>query len=162
MMLTSAALVGCGTTTHVGPTRASTAEASAPDRISPVPMTTPPGFTQPAQGDGPGCDEPPARIVEMINAGFTNGEHIEDVAALDGDNASTYVAGNIYEASGARGSSHNAWLYRDGAIYALTKDARRHTLFTDGRGMIPDDFFSGADWELLGQCINASARAAGK
>ncbi len=98
----------------------------------------------------------------MINAGFTNGEHIEDVAALDGPSASTYVAGNIYEASGARGSSHNAWLYRDGAIYALSKDARKHTLFTDGRDIADADFFTSADWETLGECINAAARAAGK
>ena len=98
----------------------------------------------------------------MINAAFTNGQHLEDVQALDGPSASTYVAGNIYTSAGVRDSSHNAWVYLDGQVYALTKDARRDTLFTDGRDLVPDDFFSSADWETLGDCINAAARAAGK
>lgn len=107
------------------------------------------------------CDPAPARLVEMINAGFTDGEHLEDVTALSAPRAGTYIAGNIYTENGRSLSSHNAWVYTNGAIYALTKDARKHSLFTDGRNLVPD-FFSSADWELLGQCINAAARAAGK
>lgn len=151
----TATLAGCGGSKSTAPTTTS----DTISHISPIPMTIPPGQAAPPSSSA--CDPAPARLVDMINDNFTDGQRLEDVAALDAPSASVYIAGNIYNSSGMRDSSHNAWLYRDGTIYALTKDARRDTLFTDGRDLVPD-FFSSDAWSALGECINAAARAAGK
>lgn len=160
----AAVLVGCGSEQSGNAPDATTTRTMADNipRISPIPIPVPSDMTTPSPAAAAGCDEAPARLVELIDAGFTDGQHLEDVQALDGRRASTYIAGNIYTAEGVRDSSHNAWLYVNGEIYALTKDARRDTLFTDGRDLIPEDFFSSDDWSDLGECINAAARAAGK
>lgn len=126
----------------------------------PSPASAPPVVSAPAAAAA--CDEAPARIVDIINASFTNGQQLGEGVALDGPKASTYVAGNIYTADGQRDSSHNAWVFQNGAVFALTKDARRDTMLADGRDLVPVDFFSGDDWSTLGDCIDAAARTAGK
>lgn len=102
------------------------------------------------------CDEAPARVVEMINAAFTNGEHLEHAQAVRGPNAMTFVGGNIYDAAGERVSSEDAWVLSNGAVYALTSDARRRTLLQDGRDL-------DQNWtqrvEPLGACVSRVARA---
>ena len=96
----------------------------------------------------------------MINAAFTNGQHLEHAAAIDGPQASTYVIGDITRADGQRENSSEAWVFREGVVYALTRNARRDTLFTDGRDLVPADFFS-TDLGVLSQCIAAARRTAG-
>jgi hypothetical protein len=103
------------------------------------------------------CDEAPAVIIDMINAGFTDGQYLEDVQAVNGPKASTYIAGNVMSADGERDSSHEAWVYSDGKVYALTKNARRDSLFTDGTDLFPE-FFSD-EYVTLDNCITNVTRA---
>lgn len=119
-----------------------------------APPLTPTSTAEPVPAK---CNEAPAVIVEMINASFTNGQHLEDAQALDGPDASTYVAGNIVRADGERDSSHEAWVFSGGVVYALTSNARRDTLFPDGRDLFP--LFFGQDYAKLDNCITNVTRA---
>lgn len=156
LVAVSSSVVSTPPTSTRSPTTATPTFGAGIPRISPIPIPVPPGMTTAPAASA--CDETPARIVEMIDAAFTNGQHLEDVQALDGPRASIYVGGNIVNAAGERESSHNAWLYANGQIYALTKDARRDTLFTDGRDLAPADFFSD-DFATLSDCITNLTRA---
>lgn len=121
--------------------RSSTTRSSAPSaaipRISPIPLTTPPGALPPT---GNRCQEAPSRIVEIINAAFINGEHIENTQSIDGPRGITYVGGDITSADGKRISSRDTWAVSGGAVYAITSDARRRTLLPDGRDLDPFDW----------------------
>ena len=171
VMVWSAALVACGggsSTEATTPGAAATTTVSDDiPRISPIPMTTPPtapapqdtpaGPPTPVPAAGPGCDEAPARIVEMINAAFANGEHLENMQSVSGPSGMVIVGANIVDPSGTRVSSADSWVMSGGAIYGLSSDARRHTLVPDGRDLIPD-------WptfnDAVGECVIAATRAA--
>lgn len=167
----SAALVACdgGSSTDTATTTPTTTTAAADGipRISPVPIPvpsdtpTPPNTAAapntPVPSAGPGCDEAPARIVEMINAAFTKGEHLENMQSVSGPSGTVIVGGNIVDATGTRVSSADSWVMSGGAIYGLSSDARRHTLVPDGRDVI-------GDWttynDAVGECVVAATRAA--
>lgn len=84
------------------------------------------------------CHEAPAKAVEMIEASFTNAEHLVNTQSVYGPSASVVIGGNIDNADGSRMSSRDSWLLRGGVLYALTSDARRHTLLPDGRDLLND------------------------
>lgn len=145
-------LAGCGTAGNIAsPT---TSPSDGIPRISPISISAPPSMSAPASPAG--CHDAPSRTVDIINGGFTNGEHLEDTASIDGPSASVIIGGNITSAAGERESSHEAWLYADGQVYALTKNARRHSMFSDGRDLV------GANWvdyfSQLSDCITAATR----
>ncbi|MGD9517826.1 hypothetical protein [Mycolicibacterium sp.] len=165
----SSALVGCGGGSGSDATTSTTRAANNDiPRISPVPMTTPPtnppplpgapaAPNTPAPATGPGCDEAPARIVDLINAAFTDGEHLENAQSVTGPSGMVVVGGNIVDPTGMRVSSADSWVMSGGSIYGLSSDARRHTLVPDGRDLIPD-------WttynDAVGECVVAALRAA--
>lgn len=163
----SVALVGCGGGSSTDVATTTTTTASAADtipRISPVPMPVPSNTPAapstpigPVPAAGPGCDEAPARIVEMINAAFSNNEHLENMQSVSGPSGTVIVGGNIVDATGTRVSSADSWVMSGGAIYGLSSDARRHTLVPDGRDVI-------GDWttynDAVGECVVAALRAA--
>ena len=137
-------------------------------RISPVPIpvpsdtaappSTPAAPNTPVPAAGPGCDEAPARIVDLINAAFTDGEHLENTQSVSGPSGMVIVGGNIVDPAGTRVSSADSWLMSGGAIYGLSSDARRHTLVPDGRDLIPGNWATYND--AVGECVVAATRAA--
>lgn len=163
-IVASSALVACGGGSGTDATTTSTGMAAGDiPRISRVPMTTPPPATAtppagPVPAAGPECGEAPARIVEMINAAFTNGEHLEHMQSVSGPSGMVIVGGNIVDATGTRVSSADSWVMSAGAIYGLSSDARRHTLLPDGRDLILGNWATYND--AVGECVMAATRAA--
>lgn len=106
-----------------------------------------------------GCHDAPARIVEIIDAAFTNGEHLENTQSVPGPAGMVVVGGNIVAADGTRVSSQDSWVMSNAQVYGLTSDARRHTLLPDGRDLIPD-------WptynDAVGGCVGIATRAANR
>lgn len=84
------------------------------------------------------CHTAPSAIVDIITASFTNGEQLANAQSIDAPRAMTLVGGDIVGADGSRISSRDAWLVSGGAVYAITSDARRHTLLPDGRDVFED------------------------
>jgi hypothetical protein len=68
------------------------------------------------------------------------------------------VGGNIFDATGEKESSQDSWVMNSGIVYALTSDARRHTLLTDGRDVLGDRWSEYND--AVGRCVGAVERAA--
>jgi hypothetical protein len=135
----------------------------APDRVAtpsappvvPLPTierTLPSKLARPAV-----CQEAPAKIVDVINSGFTDGQHLEDAQALDGPDASTYVAGSIIRPDGSPDASYEAWIYLKGVAYVLTENARVLGRFREGRDVAPIDFYSD-EYERLANCITNVGR----
>ena len=153
---------GSGTDDTATPTTTTAASDDIP-RISPIPMTTPPTATaapaptRPVPAAGPGCDEAPAAIVDMINAAFTNGEHLENALSVPSPPGTVVVGGDIISPTGEKVSSADSWVMSGGAIYGLSSDARQHTLVPDGRDVI-DDWTSYND--AIFECVLQSRRAA--
>ncbi|WP_255788225.1 hypothetical protein [Mycobacteroides abscessus] len=108
----------------------------------------------PAQGAI--CKEVPARIVEIIDAQFTNGEHLAHAQSVDGTHAETFVGGNIFRGD-LKVSSQDTWVLHNGVVYSLTSDARRHSMLRDGRNIATDwsDFSA-----VVGECVGRLERAA--
>lgn len=164
IMATSTVLAGCGGESTVDTTISTASAADDIPRISRVPMTAPPTATAAppmtglAPAAGPGCDTAPAQIVEMINAAFTDGEHLENVQSVRGPSGMVIVGGNIVDTAGTRVSSADSWVMSGGAIYGLSSDARRHTLVPDGRDLIPGNWATYND--AVGECVIAATRAA--
>lgn len=94
----------------------------------------------------------------MINAAFTDGEHLENMQSVSGPSGMVIVGGNIVDPSGKRVSSADSWVMSGGAIYGLSSDARRHTLVPDGRDLIPGNWATYND--AVGECVVAATRAA--
>lgn len=162
-IVASSVLIACSGGSGTDATTTTAAAAVDIPRISPVPITTPPPPTPappagPVPSAGPGCGEAPSRIVEMINAAFTNGEHLENMQSVSGPSGMVIVGGNIVDASGTRVSSADSWMMSDGAIYGLSSDARRHTLLPDGRDLIPGNWATYND--AVGECVAAATRSA--
>ena len=106
------------------------------------------------------CKEAPSAVVEIINASFTNGEHLEHAQAVEGPQTMTYVGGNIFDPSGTKLSSQDSWVLSDGVVYALTSDARRHTVLLDGRDL-EAHFWDWAEYnDAVGKCVGDVERAA--
>jgi hypothetical protein len=106
-----------------------------------------------------GCLPAPAAIVDIINANFTNGEHLEHAQSVHGTHAETYVGGNIVDTAGTKVSSQDTWVQSDGAVYALTSDARRYTLLPDGR-RLETHFWDWTDYnDAVGKCVGDLERA---
>lgn len=82
------------------------------------------------------CQEAPSMIVDSINAAFTNGETLQNLAAVDLPDAMQYVGGDIFEGD-RRVSSSDRWLVSNGVVYAVSLDARERTLLPDGTDMQP-------------------------
>lgn len=123
--------------------------SSRPTAQAPMPIATGPPIAAPA---ATACKRAPAKIVEIINSSFTDGQHLEQGQSVDGPSGSVIVGGNIISSSGDRVSSHDSWLMNDGKVFGLSSDARRHTLLPDGRKML-------ADWttynDSVGACVGA-------
>lgn len=68
------------------------------------------------------------------------------------------VGGNIVDPTGMRVSSADSWRMSGGAIYGLSSDARRHTLVSDGRDLIPGNWATYND--AVGECVVAATRKA--
>ena len=96
----------------------------------------------------------------MINAAFTNGEHLENMQSVTGPSGMVIVGGNIVDDGGTRVSSADSWLMSGGAIYGLSSDARRHTLVPDGRDLIPGNWATYND--AVGECVLAATRTANR
>jgi hypothetical protein len=97
------------------------------------------------------CNDAPNTVLDMINSGFTDGEVLDNAQAVDLPNAMTLIGGDINSASGSRESSRDSWLYSDGVLYAITSDARRRSLFADGRDVAPNDW--GLYNDALANCV---------
>lgn len=104
------------------------------------------------------CSDAPAGIVAMIDAAFTNGEHLENAQAIELPKAMTIVGGNIVNPDGTRVSSQDSWLFSGGVAYALTSDARRHTILPDGRDLLYFDWTTYND--QVGTCVGRATKAA--
>jgi hypothetical protein len=96
----------------------------------------------------------------MINASFTNGEHVENEQSLMGPSGTVIVGGNIVDASGTRVSSSDSWVMSGGTVYGLSSDARQRTTLVDGRGVLGDNWTNFND--AIGECVQAATRAANK
>jgi hypothetical protein len=150
-------LAGCGGgSEHHAATTPPSSSFDAIPRISPIPIPVPPGATLAPTS---GCDLAPGRVVDIINASFTNGEHLEHAQSVDGPKAVVFVGGNIFDATGTKVSSQDTWALSDGQVYALTSDARRHTLLPDGRDLPTMDW----DWadynDTVSKCVGDVERA---
>jgi len=105
------------------------------------------------------CRPAPPVLVDIINGSFTSGEHLEHMQAVHAPEA-TYVGGNIFDSTGRKVSSQDTWAELDGAMFAITSDARRRTLLPDGR------HFPGIEREwpeynaAVSKCVGAVERAA--
>ncbi|MEC4837542.1 hypothetical protein R2362_23970 [Mycobacteroides chelonae] len=120
-------------------------------RISRVLITPAPGeiVTLP-------CRSTPTKLVEIIDAAFTNGEHLAHTQSVDGPSGSQIVGGGIVAADGTTESNRDTWVMRGGAMYALTSGARRHTTLPDGRGDWAWESYS----DSVGACVDRVERAA--
>lgn len=158
IMTASTVLAGCGSGSSTDATTTPTASAAdAVPRISPVPIPVPTSATAAVPAAPAGCNEAPARIVDMVNAAFTNGEHLENAQSVTGPSGMVIVGGNIVDAAGTRVSSADSWVMSGGSVYGLSSDARRHTLLHDGRDIIPDNWATYND--AVGECVVAATRA---
>lgn len=165
-----AVLVGCGSTTSNtsgSTTRAVNTTSDDIPRISPIPITPQPATSVvvPPENVNPpaaaaGCDQAPAKIVDMINASFTNGEHLEMTQSVRGPSGTVIVGGNIMDPDGTKVSSSDSWLMSGGAIYGLSSDARRHTLVPDGRDVLGDNWPTYND--AVGECVQQAERTANR
>ncbi|MDM2398184.1 hypothetical protein PP613_04020 [Mycobacteroides abscessus] len=102
------------------------------------------------------CREAPSRIVDIIDAQFTNGEHLTHAQSVDGTHAETFIGGNIFRGN-LKISSQDTWVLHNGVVYSLTSDARRHSMLRDGRNIATDwsDFSA-----VVGECVGRVERAA--
>lgn len=102
------------------------------------------------------CKEAPERVVDIINSQFTNGEHLAHAQSVEGTNAETFVGGNIMSGE-TKVSSQNTWVLRNGAVFALTSNARRYTMLPDGRKLVTDwsDFNA-----MVSECVGRVERTA--
>ncbi|AMS02187.1 membrane protein [Mycobacterium phage Pipsqueaks] len=115
-----------------------------------------PAPIEPPVAQATGCSEAPAKVVDVINASFTNGEHLENAQSISGPSGMVIVGGNITTPSGERVSSQDSWVMSDATVYALTSDARRHTMLPDGRQLIDN-------WpeynDAVGTCVGIATRS---
>jgi hypothetical protein len=136
-------LAGCGNSSE------------KPSQSTPM-LSRPPAAAPSQTARTPSCSPAPAAIVDMINAAFTNGEHLEHAQSVEAPKAVTFVGGNIFGADGTKASSQDAWLVSGGQVYALSSDARRRTLLPDGRDLA-------TDWptysDEVGTCVGDVERA---
>lgn len=161
IMAASTVFAGCGGGSSTDATTTPTASAADTiPRISPVPIPVPTSATAaaPATTAPAGCDEAPARIVDMVNTAFTNGEHLENTQSVTGPSGMVIVGGNIVDAAGTQVSSADSWVMSGGSVYGLSSDARQHTLLPDGRDIIPGNWTTYND--AVGECVVAATRAA--
>ncbi|MCV7173869.1 hypothetical protein H7I41_28500 [Mycobacterium manitobense] len=124
-----------------------------------APLVTEPAIEQPVTTVSPAanCTEAPTAIVDMINAAFTDGEQLEHTQAVNAPDATTYVGGNIFGADGTKASSQDTWLVSNGAVFAITSDARRRTLLPDGRDIDPAwGQYNAAVYQCVGQVERAA------
>lgn len=122
-------------------------------RSSPVPIAS----AGPPSG-GSGCGEAPAKVLDVINASFTNGEHLENAQSIPGPSGMVIVGGNITAPGGDRVSSQDSWVMSNATVYALTSDARRHTMLPDGRRLI--DNWSDFN-DAVGRCVGIATSSGG-
>lgn len=102
------------------------------------------------------CKDAPSGVVAVIDAAFTDGEHLENTQAIDLPKAMTIIGGNIVNSAGKRVSSQDSWLFSDGAVYALTSDARRRTMLPDGRDLL---YFDWATYSYqVGTCVGRATK----
>lgn len=91
----------------------------------------------PPTGVAANCSQPPSSVKELIDASFANDERLQDVFAVNGPDGIVYVGGNIMGDDGVKVSSADVWLVirQPGSydVYSLSGDARRRTLWPDGR-----------------------------
>lgn len=134
-------------------------ESSTSSPSSPLALPKPKFPASPA--DTAKCHEAPQRIVDMIDAAFTDpGEHLEHAQAVDGPQSMVYVGGNIFDSTGQKVSSQDTWVMSNGQLYALTSDARRRTLLPDGRDL-EAHYWTWTDYnDAVGKCVGALERAA--
>ena len=132
-------LAGC-----TSPDRNLAATPSPSDSFIPVPPSMS-ASTAPA-----GCQDAPSRIVDIIDASLTDGEHLEHTQAIEGPHSTTYVGGNIFGANGMKVSSQDTWVLSNGQVYAITSDARQRTLLPDGRH-VP---LLRPDWGVYNAAVN--------
>lgn len=127
-----------------------TARAAQPPAAVPEPPSLP--TAAPAS-----CSDAPARIVQLIDASFTDGEHLDNAQSIDGPKGTVVVGGNITAASGERVSSQDSWVMSGGQVFTLTSSARRHSMLPDGRDILVDWSSYNDD---VGECVGAVTRAA--
>jgi hypothetical protein len=125
------------------------ATPSSPPVVPPptIIRTVPPTPSRPAV-----CQEAPAAIVDAINRGFSDGQHLEDAQSLDGPDGSTFVGGNIVRPDGGPWASYQGWIYLEGVAYALTVDARVSGPFPDGRDVTSLDYYED-EYQRLANCV---------
>lgn len=129
----------CGVFVLFGACTVFLASVSEPERSKPAAKSSaPPTATSAVARAAVGCSAAPAKIVEIINASFTDDEHLEQGQSVDGPSGTVIVGGNIVSNTGDRVSSHDSWLMSGGKMFGLSSDARRHTLLPDGRKMLVD------------------------
>lgn len=136
---------------------------SAEDRPAPSagtsPATTAPVALPTMAAPPSTCSDAPTAIVDIINASFTDGQHLEHAQAVTGPNSTTYVGGNIFDAAGVKESSQDTWVLSDGVVYAITSDARQRTTLPDGR----DVEGIALEWpgynDAVGACVGQLERA---
>lgn len=110
-----------------------------------------PAFIPSTAAPATNCIQAPPVLVEAINAAFTGGETIDNAQAVNAPSDMTYIGGNILSGTEVI-SNRDVWLAQNGAIYALSSDARRRTTLPDGR-----DIASAGD-EYGGAVIDCLAR----
>lgn len=100
---------------------------------APAPPTLTPSSSPSNNGASAGCEQVPPHIVDIINAAFTEDAHLSSPQAVNAPTGLIYVGGNIDDSSGNRVSNDDVWLVQNGAVFALSGDARRRTSLPDGR-----------------------------
>ena len=139
------------------PTSSRAAASTAPatmtdDRAAqmPTPQDTP------TRAKAAGCNDAPSKIVGLIDESFTNGERLENTQSVTGPSGMVVVGGNIVGQDGDRVSSSDSWVMSGGEVYALSSDARRHTLLKDGRDVLGDNWTTYND--AVGECVQEATR----
>ena len=134
-MMSSSALAACDSDSSNG--AESPAPTTATALSSPNPASASPGPTPSSSPSNTvasaGCTEAPANIVDIINAAFTEDAHLTNPQAVSAPTGLIYVGGNIDDSTGNRVSNDDVWLVHNGAVFALSGDARRRTSLADGR-----------------------------
>lgn len=109
-----------------------TAATSTSARVSAAPSLEWGGRSQ-TERPVPACLDAPAVVIDIVNASFTDGERLRNAQAVEIPSGRTYVGGDVTRADGSRLANRQVWLVDGPVVYAISEQARRHTLLPNGR-----------------------------
>lgn len=105
------------------------------------------------------CYVPSTAMVDTINQLLTGGEHLEHAQAVDGPGNTTYIGGNIFDASGQKLSSQDTWVEAEGLMFSITSDARSRSAAPDGRKLAGIKLEWPTYNTAVNRCVGAVERA---